>query len=373
LVAPTRADVLFRSQIHEGDEGGARLDVYDDLPDGVLVAGPDGRVTGLNRAGRRLLGTTGDPRGLDYRDVLPLADPAGADWWACVAPYRGLRTRSGHPERLLELRGTDRELLVTARYVRDVPGGPVVRLVVAFRDDRARRRADRDRSDLVSTVAHEIRSPLTTVKGFTATLLAKWDRLADSQKKAMLAAVDADADRVTRLLSGLLDVSRIDAGRLRLRTQVVDVPGIVRTVFAGRVAAGDRPDRFLLLAAAELPETWLDPDRVTQVVSNLVENAVRHGAGTVSVEVMPAKTAAGAPAVELSVADEGTGIDGPSRARIFSRFWRDGRSGGHGLGLYIVKGIVEAHHGDIEVDAAPSGGARFRVLLPAGAPSYPQP
>jgi signal transduction histidine kinase len=336
----------------------------------VLVAGPDGRVAGLNHAARRLLGTTADPLGLDYREILPLVDSAGADWWSCVTPYRGLRTRSGHPERLLELRGTGRQLLVTARYVREVPGGPVVRLVVAFRDDRARRRADRDRSDLVSTVAHEIRSPLTTVKGFTSTLLTKWDRLADSQKKAMLAAVNADADRVTRLLSDLLDASRIDVGRLQLRTQVVDVPQLVRTVLAGRVAAGDPPDRFLLLAATGLPETWLDPDRVTQVVSNLVENAVRHGAGTVSVEVVPAKTADGAEAVELTVADEGAGIDEVSRSRIFSRFWRDGRSGGHGLGLYIVKGIVEAHHGAIEVDAAPGGGARFRVLLPAGSPPY---
>jgi signal transduction histidine kinase len=369
-VAPDQADVLSRREIHKGNEGGALLDAYDDLPDGVLVAGLDGRVTTLNRAGRRLLGTTGDPCGLDYRAVLPLVDVAGADWWGCVTPYRGLRTRSGHPERLLELRGTGRELLVTARYVREVPGGPVVRLVVAFRDDRARRRSDRDRSDLVSTVAHEIRSPLTTIKGFTSTLLTKWDRLADSQKKAMLAAVNADADRVTRLLSDLLDASRIDAGRLRLRTQVVDVPQVVRAVFAGRVAAGDAPDRFLLLASADLPDAWLDPDRVTQVVSNLVENAVRHGAGTVSVEVAPAKTADGAEAVELIVADEGTGIEEPSRSRIFSRFWRDGRTGGHGLGLYIVQGIVEAHHGDIEVDAAPGGGARFRVLLPAGAPPY---
>ncbi|HST66949.1 MAG TPA: PAS domain-containing sensor histidine kinase [Mycobacteriales bacterium] len=365
--------MLSRNEIHKGHKGGALLDVYDDLPDGVLVAGPDGRVTTLNHAGRRLLGTTGDPRGLDYRDLLPLLDAGGVDWWGCITPYRGLRTRSGHPERLLELRGTGRELLVTARFVREVPGGPVIRLVVAFRDDRARRRAERDRSDLVSTVAHEIRSPLTTVKGFTATLLTKWDRLADSQKKAMLAAINADADRVTRLLSDLLDASRIDAGRLRLRTQVVDVPQIVRAVFAGRVAAGDPPDRFLLLAADGLPDAWLDPDRVTQVVSNLVENAVRHGAGTVSVEVLPAKTATGAEAVELIVSDEGTGIDEVSRSRIFSRFWRDGRNSGHGLGLYIVKGIVGAHHGDIEVDSAPGGGARFRVLLPAGAPSYPQP
>jgi signal transduction histidine kinase len=336
----------------------------------VLVAGPDGRVTALNRAARRMLGTTGDPHGRDYREVLPLVDPTGADWWSFASPYRGLGSRTGHPERLLALRGSGREFLVTARYVRDRPGGPVQRLVVAFRDTRARRRADRDQADLVSTVAHEIRSPLTTVKGFTSTLITKWDRLADPQKQSMLAAVNADADRVVRLLSDLLDASRIDAGRLRLRPQVVEVPAIVRRVVAGRVAAGEPPDRFLLLAAEGLPETWLDPDRVTQVVSNLVENAVRHGAGIVAIETVGAKTALGAPAVELTVSDEGDGIDEVSRTRIFSRFWRHGHAGGTGLGLFIVKGIVEAHQGEIGVEAAPGGGARFRVLLPAGAPPY---
>src|SRR6185437_3243208 len=325
----------------------------DELPDGLLVAGPDGRVTVLNRAARRLLGTTGDPLGRDYREVLPLVDSAGTDWWSVVSPYRGLANRTGHPERQLELRGSGREFLVTARYVRDRPGGPVRRLVVAFRDTRARRRAERDQADLVSTVAHEIRSPLTTVKGFTSTLIAKWDRLTDPQKRTMLAAVNADADRVVRLLS-----------------QLLDVPQIVRRVVGGRVAAGDPPDRFLMLAAGDLPETWLDPDRVTQIVSNLVENGIRHGAGTVTIETVRAKTTSGADAIELTVTDEGAGIDEISRPRIFSRFWRQGQAGGTGLGLFIVKGMVEAHHGEIGVDEAPGGGARFRVLLPTGAPPY---
>jgi signal transduction histidine kinase len=154
---------------------------------------------------------------------------------------------------------------------------------------------------------------------------------------------------------------------------VVDLAGIVRTVLAGRVAAGDYPERFVLTAPDGLPDTWLDPDRVTQVVSNLLENAVRHGAGTVRIDVAAAKAADGAAAVELTVSDEGAGIDEVSRSRIFSRFWHKGSAGGTGLGLFIVKGIVEAHHGDIEVDAGPAGGARFRVLLPAGHPPWIEP
>ena len=88
------------------------------------MAGPDGRVTVLNRAARRLLGTTGDPLGRDYREVLPLVDSAGTDWWSVVSPYRGLANRTGHPERQLELAGSGREFLVTARYVRIVVTQP---------------------------------------------------------------------------------------------------------------------------------------------------------------------------------------------------------------------------------------------------------
>jgi signal transduction histidine kinase len=348
---------------------------YDELPDGVVVAGADGRVEVLNAAGGRLLGV--DPRagvGQDYRDVLPLTDLAGRDWWACTDPYRGLDIRTGQPERVLELhRGPrrGRQLLVTARYVRD--GGRLARLIVAFRDTRARERADRDRADVVSAVAHEIRSPLTTVKGFTATVLAKWDRLTDDQKRTMLRAVEADADRVTRLLSDLLDVSRIDAGRLTLHPQVVDLPAAVERVLAGRVASGDSVDRFDLRVTSLLPETWLDPDRVAQVLGNLVENAVRHGAGQVSVTVTAGSTLAGAPAAVLTVADQGAGIRPEVRPRIFRPFWRGDRAGGSGLGLHIVKGLVEAHGGTVDVDEAPGGGARFRVVFPAGAPPYQDP
>jgi signal transduction histidine kinase len=348
---------------------------YEELPDGVLVAGPDGRVESLNAAGCRLLGVRAeDCVGAAFQDVLPLTDLTGRDWWSCTDPYGGLATRTGQPERALELRygpRHGRQLLVTARYVRS--DGRLTRLVIAFRDNRARERADRDRADVVSAVAHEIRSPLTTVKGFTATVLAKWDRLTDDQKRTMLRAVEADADRVTRLLSDLLDVSRIDAGRLTLHPQVVDLPSAVERVLAGRVASGDAVDRFDLRVTLPLPETWLDPDRVAQVLGNLIENALRHGAGRVSITVAAGATPAGAPAAVLTVADQGTGISPELRHRIFRPFWRGGRASGSGLGLHIVKGLVEAHGGTVEVDEAPGGGARFRVLFPAGAPPYADP
>jgi PAS domain S-box-containing protein len=340
---------------------------YDELPDGVLVADADGRVEVINPAAERILGRSRDEAiGRDYREVLPLVDPQGRDWWACTEPYNGLPTRIRQPERLLTLdhSGGSREVLVTARYVRD-SDRRVVRLVVSLRDTEARARTERSGAELVSTVAHELRSPLTSVKGFTATLLAKWDRFNDEQKKLMLQTVNSDADRVTRLISELLDVSRIEAGRLELRRQVVDIAAVVERDIAARVAAGEPEDRFRVVTDGQLPEMWLDPDKMAQVVGNLVENGLRHGAGTVTITVVPADNGA-----EVAVSDEGEGIPAEAVGRVFTKFWRGGGRGGTGLGLYITKGIVEAHGGSIEAGQAPSGGARMRFTVPAGTPSF---
>ncbi|WP_174567441.1 PAS domain-containing sensor histidine kinase [Actinomadura kijaniata] len=352
-----------------GDEAPGGEVGIDDLPDGLVVADDCARVVAFNAAAARMTGVDpADALGRDFRDVLPLHDAEGRDWWKCLAPYEGLATRTRHPERSLFLPGGT-ELLVTARYRRGA-GGRVERFTIALRDAAHRARQERDRADLVSTVAHELRSPLTSVKGFTATLLAKWHRFNDDQKRVMLETVNADADRVTRLITELLDVSRIEAGRLEMHRQVVDLAEEVRKVIAGRVAAGDPEDRFHFETRGELPEMWLDPDKIDQILSNLVENAVRHGAGTVTIVVEPDAHKEGA---AVSVRDEGEGIPPEAAQRVFRQFWRGpggNRRGGTGLGLYIVKGLVEAHGGTITVQRAPGGGAEFRFTLPAGAPDY---
>jgi signal transduction histidine kinase len=341
---------------------------YDDLPDGVLVADPAGTVVVVNPGAERILAASADSlvgRALD--EVLPLDDLQGRDWWACVQPFAGLDTRTRQPEQRLVVREgvlQGRELLVTAAYVRDEQH-VLQRLVISVRDNRARERSDRSRADLVSTVAHELRSPLTSVKGFTATLLAKWDRFNDDQKKVMLETVNADADRVTRLLTELLDVSRIDAGRLEMRKQVVDLEASARKTVASQVVAGEPEGRFVVTVGGPLPEIWADPDKIDQVMGNLVENALRHGAGTVTLSVAPFGDGA-----EVVVEDEGTGIPPDTAARVFTRFWRGNRARGTGLGLYIVKGLVEAHGGTVEVARAAGGGARFRFVLPAGSAPY---
>ncbi|HZG04405.1 MAG TPA: ATP-binding protein [Streptomyces sp.] len=342
----------------------------DDLPDGLVVADARGRVVCFNAAAVRI---TALPRaealGRPVEHVLPLEDLDGRRWWKLTDPYGGLAIRTGQPERNLLLPG-GREVLVSARYVRRHRTGPVHRLVVTLRGTEARRRTERSHAELIATVAHELRSPLTSVKGFTATLLAKWERFTDDQKRLMLETVDADADRVTRLITELLDISRIDSGRLEIRRQPVDMAAAVDRHLRAHVAAGQDPGRFACRITRPLPALWADPDKIDQVLGNLLENAVRHGAGTITIEVAPARTKTGDEGTAVTVSDEGPGIPEESMSRVFTRFWRGSKRGGTGLGLYIVKGIVEAHGGTITVGRSPAGGAEFRFTLPVGAPAF---
>ncbi|QPP09771.1 PAS domain-containing protein [Streptomyces bathyalis] len=342
----------------------------DDLPDGLVVADSAGRVVCFNAAAARITGlSAADVLGGPLQQALPLEDMDGRRWWQLTDPYGGLATRTGQPERNLLLPG-GREVMVAARYVRARPKGPVQRLVVTVRGTEARRRAERSHAELIATVAHELRSPLTSVKGFTATLLAKWERFTDDQKRLMLETVDSDANRVTRLIAELLDISRIDSGRLEVRRQPVDMAAAVRRHVEAHIAAGRTADRFVTRISEPLPGLWADPDKIDQVLGNLLENAVRHGEGTVTIEVAPAPSRSDEEGTAVTVSDEGPGIPEESMSRVFTRFWRGSKRGGTGLGLYIVKGIVEAHGGTITVDRAVAGGARFRFTLPVGAPAF---
>ncbi|MFE4756990.1 ATP-binding protein [Streptomyces mirabilis] len=387
--APPRADqhddrLDADHDVDHGADGGAGLGSEpgdevgidpDDLPDGLVIADENGRVIRFNAAAARITAVPAAAAlGRHLESALPLEDLEGRRWWQLTDPYGGLAIRVGQPERNLLLPG-GREVLVTARYVRTAPTGPVRRVVVSLRDTEARRRTERSHAELIATVAHELRSPLTSVKGFTATLLAKWERFTDDQKKLMLETVDADANRVTRLIAELLDISRIDSGRLEVRRQPVDIGAAVGRHIQAYVTSGQPADRFLLRIAQPLPPLWADPDKIDQVLSNLLENAVRHGEGTVTIDVTPSASPREREdgenaATSVTVSDEGTGIPEESMNRVFTRFWRGSKRGGTGLGLYIVKGIVEAHGGTITVGRAPGGGAEFRFTLPVGTPAY---
>lgn len=335
-----------------------RIDACDLLPDGILVADATGVVVQANHVAEHMLGTA-PLVGRSLGEVMALQDTEGHSWMSCTRPYDGLAIRRQLNESAWLLPdGT--ELLVTASLVRDQRGGPVQAVGVSLRSARARERLDRERSDLVATVAHELRSPLTGVRGFTATLLARWDRFNDDQKKMIMESVHTDTDRLTRLIAELLEIARIDTNRLSLHVQAFEPRPVVERVVASAQAGTGR--ELEIVGEESPPRLLADPDRFAQVMTNVVDNALRHGEGVVRITIEPPDEET--QLLGVVVEDEGQGIDPEIRRRVFTKFWKSGVRGGSGLGMYLVHGLITAQGGSVEIKDAASGGARIELRWP---------
>jgi PAS domain S-box-containing protein len=344
-------------------DSGAYLEL---LPDGVVVVDAEGRITYANPAAERLARAGRDElAGRPLDDAVPLRDGAGNPWWTCTERLRRLPGVRRVPVRELHLvaGGEPVPVDLTASFQRDA-AGRVVQAVCVLRDASARNRGDSQRGELISTLAHELRSPLTSVKGFTSTLLHRWERFSDEQKRQMLATVNMDADRVTRLIGELLDVSRIDAGRLELRRKEFDLAAMAEGI-VGRFDLQHDGHSFQITFPDDFPRVYADPDKIEQVLTNLVENAVKYSdGGPVTVTGRATETE-----VEVAVHDQGVGVPTGELPLIFTKFYRRAGSGapsGTGLGLFIARGLVEAHDGRIWAASAPGQGTTLRFRLPRG-------
>jgi len=224
------------------------------------------------------------------------------------------------------------------------------------------------KSDLCSMVSHELRTPLAAIKGYVTMLASYDDRLENDERMQSLASIDKATNRLTRLVDELLDMSRIDAGLLRLDTELADPAAVIRQAVAeARLRApdygfeGDVP-------AEGLPLVRMDVGRVRQVLDNLLDNAVKYAADGKKVVVSALQHDGD---IVFSVTDHGPGIPEHELERIFERMYRieppPGSSAkGLGLGLSICKALVEAHNGRIWAESQPGEGSRFVFTLPLG-------
>jgi PAS domain S-box-containing protein len=340
--------------------------VLSRLREAIVVLDRGKRVAQWLGGAERLFGWSAEEiSGRQLEEVLLPSDANGNKVCIGVCGLEPrLRTVKATPEQEVLVRtrkGSSLWVGITCSFERD-PSGNLIRTIAVFRDIARRKSIDLAKSEVISAVAHELRSPLTSVKGFTATLLNRWDRFDDTKKRRMLVNIEADADRVTRLIGELLDVSRIEAGRLHLARRMIRVPDVaMRVVERMRPRAGEH--ELLCVFPAPFPDVFADSDKVEQVLTNLVENAIKYtDDGEVSVGGSTEDSV-----VRISVSDQGEGIPAENRATVFNKFFRFGPAldtTGTGLGLYISKGLIEAHGGRIWVEEAPGGGARFTFTLP---------
>lgn len=215
--------------------------------------------------------------------------------------------------------------------------------------------------EFVSAVAHELQSPVAAVKGAAATLLGS-PELDDETRERLLSVIGDAASQLGRLVDDLLLAGRLEAGRLPIRVTGCDAFPVAESAVEAARAAAPEGVSIRLSAVAGLPNVAADPERLRQVIANLVDNAVKYSSRDGIVEVRLQETRG---RLRLTVSDEGPGIAPEEQERIFERFHRGGTGGpGTGLGLYLARELVVAMAGRISVESKPEQGATFTVELP---------
>lgn len=223
------------------------------------------------------------------------------------------------------------------------------------------------KTELLSMVSHELRTPLTAIKGFATTLLRSHIRWSKEQQKDFLHNIDQETDRLTHLIGNLLDMSRLEAGALNLEKDSYQVSEILESIGSG-LGAMTKYHRLKVKMPAGLPSVFADKTRVGQVLTNLIENAVKYSKNGSQIMV-GAKSSDGM--IIITVSDRGDGIHPDLLDKVFERFYRGdtvvaGRKDGIGLGLSICRALVEAHGGKIWVESEMGRGSNFNFSLPAG-------
>ena len=349
-----RREAELRSQ------AGRTVALFDRMVEGIIVLGPDGRIRLSNRAAAAFFGFKPPAEGQTVLEATRHHEVA-----ALVGRLAREPDVLDHELRLDGLGGA-RFLQVNALALRS-PEGANDGAILVFHDLTRLRQLEALRQEFVANVSHELRTPLSLIKSAAETLI-DGGREDPAITVRCLEIIDQHANRLTHLIDDLLLLARIDSGRVELNLRPVEL----------RTAAEDALDDAALIARArdvtlgnEVPaglRAAADPERLRQVLANLIDNAIKYGR-TGGVVTLRGRDAGGG-MVEISVRDDGPGIPPDALSRVFERFYRVDKArsreqGGTGLGLAIVKNVVQAHGGDVRVESSAGRGAEFFLTLPA--------
>ena len=353
----------------------ARLEALtSSMSDGLVAVNPDGKVVTFNPAAQRLVGRDiTEVLGLPLDQVLigrASNDQSPAE---ALGAYDSEETRA--VQVLLERSdGGYTPTAVTAAPVHDIAGNIILGRVFVLRDVTREVEVERMKTEFLSNVSHELRTPLTPIKGY-AEVLARRDVGPEATRKFADQILDSTG-RLERIVATIVDFAALDSGRLELRPEPVAVSELVEEMLAEWRSA--YPGReFRRRVAKTLPPAYVDIVMLRRCLDELVSNAVKFSpeGGPIAVSAAAVPASGGkAEALRLSVKDRGVGIEPDLAARIFSDFYQADASetrhyGGLGLGLALVRRIVEGMNGDIQLDSHPGEGSTFHLTLPVAEPS----
>ena len=357
----TELEELQRHQQQTATDARAQQQVlFNSMLEGLLLLDRHRRIYLANRAFKNLFGVKTELRGKTILEALRLHELA-----ELVERVEGEGQVFDYELKLPDL--SERWLQVNAAAISNSAGEREGTILV-FHDLTRLKRLERTREEFVANVSHELRTPLSLIKGYAETLLGS-ARGNPEVTERFLKIIERNADRLDLLIQDLLTISALEAGRIKLDLQAVELRPVVEKVLSDLKPPADSKRVTLVNQMPELTAA-ADANRLEQVLANLVDNAIKYGRAQGTVTVGGGKADDGK--IEIFVQDDGPGIPVESLDRVFERFYRVDKArsreqGGTGLGLSIVKHIVQSQGGKVWVKSEPGKGAKFFFTLPQGA------
>ncbi len=355
---------MLRAQQEEASKIRA---ILEGIADGVMVADARGNVILLNTAAEEILGMSKEEiAGRPIHELSGLYGAEGDTWLALIKEWAQALPAKDKPTSF-ESQFKTEEKVVSVHMAPVLTRDEFLGTVSVFRDITREAAVDRMKSELISTVSHQLRTPMTSIKGYTDLLYLETVGEINEAQRRFLSIIKSNAERLALLANDLLDISRIETGRIRLNLEFIHLSAITDEIASSLRGQIEEKDLSLKMDIPEnLPPTCGDRDRVTQILTNLIDNACHYtpagGQITVSAQVK-------GNFLQVSVADTGIGIAPGDQKKIFDRFYRADHPfvqevAGTGLGLSIVKSFVEMHGGEIWVESEPGRGSIFSFTLP---------
>jgi PAS domain S-box-containing protein len=335
--------------------------LFESTVDAIAVLNPSGSIETLNPAAMRLLGYERDE--LMQRDVSTIFElpRTTGSFHERIGYAHGVLATSFLPDRVVRHRDGSELPVDVALGVMKLPDGD--HIILSIRDIAERKRVEQIKDDLVSTISHELRTPLTSIVGALGLLRTPAaGRLPDAAAQ-LVGIAEANSTRLIRLINDMLDIDRIDAGKLKIERTRLDLRALVKRGCSASRGLGTHG----VTIECALPDQPLhiegDPDRLLQVVANLASNAVRLSPPGAEVRIALTRED---DVARVVVDDRGPGVPEEFRSRIFGRFERAAEqdTSGTGLGLAISREIIEQHGGAIGFEDRPGGGTRFSFTIP---------
>ncbi len=361
-----RLGAMLRTQQIEAVKNEA---ILEGIADGVMVADANGRVILFNAAAERILSITRTQAlGRFQDDILGLYGSAAREWLAQIEQWQKTPEAYGSDEFLAHRLEVGRKVVSVHLSPVMSSGREFLGVVSVFRDITSEVEADRAKSDFVSTVSHELRTPMTSIVGYVDLLVGGAIGPLSNMQLDFLKKVKSNADRLTSLVNDLLDISRIETGRIELQCAPVAIEDLIHQVLdLLHPKVEEKGQRLEAVLPFELPKVYGDATRLTQILTNLIGNAHKYTptGGEVKVYAYVRDQL-----MHVAVADTGIGIAKENQQKIFDRFYRveDDPAvyevSGTGLGLAISLSLIQMHSGDIWLDSELGVGSIFTFSLP---------